>query len=365
MCYILTAIKLKDNQEVKDSILSLMESEQNSNDDGTASLCYSKNKNAVIRRDLLMTWQEMSNDLDNFDVVNYHFRIATKGKPNINNVHFWKSGNWAFCHNGGIQEMGNDEESDSLSFFNELIAKKCLHKNNKLSGQKIKDVVNEKNFWGRFLLVNLKTKNIYFFGDFRTYLVQHDYLVITSASADFEKKLNVMGLTFPLEDDKDKLEVIESELEGVNYWDYKEQQFFNIFTRFKEIKTTSYGGSRSREVNASVYHNGNSVGFKGKEESGNLNNNEKAVESVRVLTPRTDESYLKEFSNRLQAQIKKENMLAIDIQQELDNGYYNEFGRTLTEDDFWELWIVPQMEARKEFREIIYRPQLAEIYLTD
>ncbi len=50
MCYIITAIKIKDNQEVKDSILDVLASEQGSNPHGTASLCYSLDKKPEIWR---------------------------------------------------------------------------------------------------------------------------------------------------------------------------------------------------------------------------------------------------------------------------------------------------------------------------
>ncbi len=341
MCFILTGIKLKDDESSKNAILGVLKSEQRDNPHGTGSLCYSLDKKPEIWRGEFKDWNLMKADLDNFDIFNFHFRLATIGKKTKENVHFWQIGNWAFCHNGIIGGIGDDNESDSLVFFKQLIKSKFLTKDNQLKGKKIKDYVNILNFGGRFLIINLKTKNIYFFGDFNLYVLNKSYLVFTSSSASYENTFSIMGLNFP--DESQTVESIDSTIDGVWMLNFATQTFSQIFETFIEQKEYAgyYMGSRPRENNTTLTLNA--------EEKEALNNKDVLLSKVRKKEKKNKirqySSYEKEFQNRMKNYIRKYPEIALDIEAEREYNQVNEFGRTNTEEEFWELWIAPKMEA--------------------
>ncbi len=190
------------------------------------------------------------------------------------------------------------------------------------------------------MIINLKTKNIYFFGDFNTFLINKSYLVFTSSNATFENSINVMGLTFEVDD---PIEVIESSMDGVWMLDYKTQQFRQIFETFKETKTNDH----TNYTNYSYNYPDKSRPRAKKEGDDNLNSNEVLIIDKKK-TPRTEESYLKEFNSRLSNLIKKYPTLGEDIENEMALGQINEYGRTDSEQDIWDLYILPQLEANKQ-----------------
>lgn len=365
MCFILTAVKLKENDEALHSILNVLQNEQQDNSHGVGSVCYSKKDKPVIQRDMVRSIVEMKSDLLEFDVVNYHFRQSTIGKKTVDNVHFWQKGNWAFCHNGHIDAMGNVEESDSLVFFKHLIKQNFLTKDNKLKGQKIKDYTNEQSFWGRFLIINVKTKNIYFFGDFELALVNKSYLVFTSSPTTFENKFEVMNLKFDL---PENIETLDTKIDGVVMFDYNKQQFIPIFETFKEWNY----GSRQRNNPSSVgFHGNNSQPTvplkqtylpepkkgKAKEEDENLSNDELLVNFDKQKN-RDNESYIKEFYSRLSAETRTQPYLLLTLEEEFYMNMINERGLSLTEQDYWDLWIVPQLEALGKKDDIVFESRL-------
>jgi predicted glutamine amidotransferase len=342
MCFILTAIKLQENEEAKNAILSILKEKQAMNPHGTASVCFD-DKATEIKRGLFDNWSDMKKTLDIFTITNYHFRQATIGKKNLKNVHFWKIGNWIFCHNGHIDAMGNEIESDSLVFFKSLIKKNYLTKDNQLKGKSIKEYVNTKDFWGRFLIINSKTKNIYFFGDYELYLVNKSYLVFTSTSVNFENKLDVMGLEFDI---GESIETLDSKIDGIWMLNYKTQKFMQIFETFKDYSWGAYGyggnKSRAREHNHSATFN-----F---EEKDNMNRNEVLASKIiekQEKKERSDASYIKEFYGRFSDLIKKKPQIADVIQEEYEVSGINIWGRTETEQHYWDKWITPKLPKGK------------------
>ncbi len=220
------------------------------------------------------------------------------------------------------------------------------------STDKIKEYVNELSFSGRFLIVNLKSKDIYFFGDFEVYLVEKSYLVVASSRTSFDKKLPIMGFAFEMEGD---MEVLEAEMEGINYFDFKAKEFLMIDNKLKEYKphpnnttSTTYNKNSNTKEIAKVQE---------KTRKDKLENDDDDDPTNKHYKMRTNDSYVKEFLGRLRSEKEKDEYLEEAIHQELLNGEINEFGRTLTEDDLWELWIVPQMEARGELRDIYLRTE--------
>lgn len=343
MCFIVTSIKLKEDKVAQNAIFNVLAGEQADNAHGTASLCYSKDGKPVIWRGDYEPFAKMQDNLHKFEVVNYHFRQATVGKKTLENVHFWQVADWAFCHNGVIANLGDEEESDSLKFFNYLVAHKFLPKQGAPKLDEIKAYVNESSLMGRFLLINLKTKDIYFFGDFQVYLVAKSHLVITSANADFKRSYPVMGFSFELEGD---VEALEADMDGINLFSYKDKQFRTLFEKLKEYKPHPNAHKSTTTTTAAS-----------PKPAKPAPKDDEDFTAGQVAKTRTNESYIQEFKGRLKAQHLKDPYLEEAIRQELINSEVNEFGRTLTEDDLWELWIVPQMESNGEYREIYLRDE--------
>jgi len=352
MCFILTAIKIKEDKNCKDIILDVMRGAQNHNANGTGAVAYKLNKSGkpVIKRDMAMTKAEMENDLKMFDVVSYHFRMATIGTISKKNVHFWKKGDWTFAHNGQIYDIGYNEKSDSLVFFEQLIKNDYIGKNGAIKYEKIKEFTNTFNFWGRFILINTRTKNIYFFGNFQFYLLNRAYMVITSATADFEGKVWVNGIDFDVEN---SIEVLEKNIEGIYMLNPRKGTFKQVSDDFITRTGRTYYHKHT-PTNQIVINNSynQSMGFESvgsinsrREESGNLNSNEKAIEPKKEKPPKLREemSYIREFYGRLNSYYKKHPEIQEAIWDEGQQGLYNDMGLTETEQYFWKKWIEPQL----------------------
>ncbi len=348
MCFILTAIKIEENDLARQGIFQVLKEEQIGNPHGTGALCFNKDNNRVTHEKTMHSdWDTMKANVDNFDIINYHFRLATIGEKNVENVHFWKHGDWYFAHNGIIGGLGTAQESDSLIFFKELVRQKLLQKNGNVKCTEVKAYANTLNFGGRFLLVNTKTKNMYFFGDWNVCLLNKSYLAITSSSASFDIKYTILGLEF---DQDIEIEKMEATMDGVWMYESKTKEFKQIFYSFKEYKkpTSTGTGSRPRqtEVGFTKARTGAHTHKKGgkREEGGNTSRKEKEV----VNKERTDESYIKEFYNRLVKELDSDKMLVDIWKYETEHGDVNVHGRTQLEQMYWDKWITPKLPKGKE-----------------
>lgn len=350
MCYILTAIKLKESQEAKDVILNVLAEQQVGNSHGSASVAFNFDKRVPsIVRAMEIDIENMIETVES-DVFSYHFRLATIGGKTVNNVHYWKKGNWAFAHNGQIHGLTNeDDDSDSLTFFKNIVSKGYLTKGNKAKCAKIKEYTNKVNFWGRYIIVNLKTKNVYFFGDFETYLVENSYLVITSVTTSFEKNINILGLPFGGDDE---VKALASEIDGVWMFDYKMRRFMQVFETLKDY-TTPYKGTGTAVAKQ------DDLGWR-KVLSG------KKKEKANETAPRTDESFIKEFANRMKKEMQEHPDVQALIESELQYHVINIWGRTETEEIYWSKWIAPQLEklerANIKYREVDFSKIMTETY---
>ena len=143
----------------------------------------------------------------NFDNLMLHFRYATVGKKDINNVHGWQAGNYQFLHNGGINEYNysppsqnygyqtqvqtyEQEHSDSKLLFDDLrleIAKKG-DKHDKDVIEAIKQIINNVTFWGRAILVDTVKDIAYLFGDWYVYMCDDSYIIFSSADINVEQE---------------------------------------------------------------------------------------------------------------------------------------------------------------------------------
>ncbi len=235
MCFICTVFKIQEDKNLENSIANMMQDEQKGNSHGTGAMCFNQDDNETYEgrkeSENLTTMKEV---LGKFDIVNYHFRRSTGGELGEHNIHFWKIGKWAFAHNGSIALYQSGRDCDSLGFFKTLIKKHILGHNSYINTKKIKKMINATNFWGRFIIINLETKKMYFFGDFHAYLINQSYLVVTSSTCKFENKnlLSVFGLTFEAPETQ-KLEILESKLDGIFSYTFKDG-FVGIDENLKE-----------------------------------------------------------------------------------------------------------------------------------
>lgn len=116
-----------------------------------------------------------------WDVNIIHLRQSTSGAVDEHNLHLWEHNDWYFAHNGFIPDLASKEnpDSDSLQFFNILVARGLLDKT-KLPHKDIGLLAQQHRLLGRFLLANKRTKRIYFFGDWLiTYIDEVIYVSST------------------------------------------------------------------------------------------------------------------------------------------------------------------------------------------
>jgi len=214
----------------------------------------------------------------NSPLLFYHFRMASSGRVNIDSTHFWKRGQFYFAHNGGASIYGQypteaaaypykeyqapkwktqwedddlilttqkgrkakralalaqkDDSVDSEVFFYRMIGKiKEAGDTRPATIAKIASSVNAE-VWGRYQLLDSKKKRAYFIGDWYTYLINHDYMIITSAKMDFRLHRYIRGLPFGTINP----EVRAGKIDGVWMLNMKQQ-------RFKQIGVLdNYGG---------------------------------------------------------------------------------------------------------------------------
>lgn len=232
MCFIASIFKVKQDESSIFPITKMLLDEQNTNNDGTGSYCFNKNNDNVYnQKKMKEDAKSIAINLSKFDVINYHFRNSTGGEVNEKNAHFWKIGNWIFAHNGTASSFSDAKKADSLVFFEEIINRKFLRPSGFINIEKIKEFSNENNLYGRFIIINSVTKKMYFFGDFQTYLLNNAYLIVTSAKADFESFKQVLGISFPVEN---QLEISETEIDGIISFDFK-NGFLQLEEKFKEF----------------------------------------------------------------------------------------------------------------------------------
>jgi len=224
MCVILSIYQTdKKDTNLQETLLSLITQLQFKNSDGSGVIAFnSNNKKRFYHRALKIKRDPIKQTLSNFDIVNFHFRTATRGKICKENVHFWRKGNWLFAHNGAILGYGENKYADSLLFFNELLKKKLLKENGRIKYQAIKKLANKSNFWGRFIIINQKNRRIYYLGDFHTYLLNRKTLLISSQTINFTNYVEFYGMYF---ESKMGLNMMKGKIDGIRYFDISKKNF--------------------------------------------------------------------------------------------------------------------------------------------
>ena len=215
--------KLKNpDPECAESIKDILKAKMITNPDGF----YLAGNGKALRTMDRKKAESVLDDLD-MDILLSHFRIATQGKKELDNVQGWTIDNWTFIHNGsfgGYSEIGKFplqyEKSDSLRFFEELLAKlkKVKSYKDKAVRQAIQDTISgTASFWGRCVLHDRTSDRLFLFGDWHLYALADSHLIISSAKLDFgktNKTKTINGLEFKFSGGN--AEIGEGEIDGIS-----------------------------------------------------------------------------------------------------------------------------------------------------
>ena len=189
---------------------------QNNGEEPTRTL----NKNLAIK-----TIKEMP-----FDNCIMHFRMATVGVKNVENIHGWEASGFQFLHNGMIRDYDYSpktevgftakketyvqEHSDSKLLFDALLLEITKQGNSdKKIIKAIKKVINNCEFWGRAVLIDKAQDKAFLFGDWHAYLCDNSYLIFSSTDINLEQDYAVKthGVTF----EYSTKPLLESEFDGI------------------------------------------------------------------------------------------------------------------------------------------------------
>lgn len=123
------------------------------NDDGFALVAYNKDKEIFNYRTMKLgkfIKRIMKNKalLANVNLIHIHFRSATSGSVNKDNIHLWQIGNYRCGHNG-------------MAYKTDYQSKKCdslqlLEKLNLENIKELKKQINDNSAWGIFLCSSAK-----------------------------------------------------------------------------------------------------------------------------------------------------------------------------------------------------------------
>jgi hypothetical protein len=158
-------------------------------------------------------------DQVNLDGLLVHGRIATAGIVNEANIHGWQLQGWQFLHNGQVFDyttksskigtwdsvtrtwikQSEAADTDSLVLFQQLVAgigdqrqsaKKVI--------KAIRRVMQPISFWGRAALYDLINDRMFLIGDWYTYLINNQYVIISSADLNLSevKTIKTHGFKF-------------------------------------------------------------------------------------------------------------------------------------------------------------------------
>jgi len=238
------AIKDKNTKAVLQEII---ERKQDWNRDGSASLVLnSESGDFNHKRGERIKTKRIKKDLESYDLLNYHFRIRTSGEKGKKNFHLWRDKNWFFAHNGIATkwEKKGSAYCDSYHLFKDLLRQGILGKKGEIEEKKANDIVGSFGFSGRFIAINLKSKKIFFGGDFKAYNVNNNALVISSSRIDIEEPQELFGVKFVKEQ-----ELLEESIDGINTIGFEKKKMQNLCKKWKysEYGQTNYQKSLAKE----------------------------------------------------------------------------------------------------------------------
>ena len=239
MCVILSITQLNKNKKIQEELVANIEEAKEYNKDGIGIIgANTTNNDFVCRREMKCSASQLFNLLDRFNLLNIHLRQATSGVVARKNVHFWQKKNWFFAHNGAIGDYPEGKYSDSFLFFQELCNRHFVKQNGIVLDKKISALKDEKTFWGRFLLYHQPLRKTFFFGDFHTYALAEDALVVATKELDFSEYFHLCGIRF---DKTAPFQVLHRKMDGIFSLTLKRKSFNRINFKFGNIER--YGGS--------------------------------------------------------------------------------------------------------------------------
>jgi len=257
MCVILSIHQKEKNPKIQLALINKIISLKAYNNNGIGILAFNINNDKwFYKREMKLDIPELQKVFWNYDVLNIHLRLATSGKETRENIHFWKKGNWFLAHNGtlsgytGSFYSESKDKCDSYLFFKELVALNYITDNGKVKYNKIKKLAEAKSFWGRFVLVNLEKKKIWYFGDFKASLLSNKVMVISTTDMDLTDFSSFYGLIFQTEK---KISVATTEIDGIFCIDLKRGRGKEISDEF-ENSYVGYKGYTKKD-NDDYYKN--------------------------------------------------------------------------------------------------------------
>lgn len=203
----------KPNKELGDRIRKIMVGQMERNDDGFA--LFDTKTGESLRT---LNPQEMKAKIEKTDIDGtiFHARLASVGEVSADNVHCYDEQGFVFAHNGGISAYAQKSEwrngsytasgksqqnTDSYLFFLDLLdeieARKAT--GHKEIAKAIQAMLNEIVFWGRASLYHKESDRMFLFGDWHTYTIANDYLIVSSADLGKPKidhTLKIRGFRF-------------------------------------------------------------------------------------------------------------------------------------------------------------------------
>lgn len=221
------------------------------NHDGIAMVgSFHGSKDVEEFHSLTATHKKVYEFLEKFDQVDIHMRFATTGTVSVENTHFWKIADWRFAHNGTVPKFsGKDSDLvDSYIFFRQLHQVGALKQNGYMRLKKVAGLVKDTNLWGRFLLTNRRNHKAYFYGNFHTYLINENVLVVASQTLDFDPTIDFMGLKFKSSD-----KILKGDFDGLLCIDTRDlkSHFKSLDKKFPWQK----GGTYDHNYGNYSYHN--------------------------------------------------------------------------------------------------------------
>jgi len=146
--------------------------------------------------------------IDRARLIHVHFRLATFGLINDNNVHLWKIGGYYCSHNGVASGYGynKDGNADSYEFFKsteDKIAKEDIKGMSKALSE-INGIVFLTREDGRRIIAGSSGKpmKIYLFKNNTIVLANQDIKFSNKAVIPVVKRYNILGFELKREDDK-------------------------------------------------------------------------------------------------------------------------------------------------------------------
>ena len=214
MCVIISIYNEAETDKQKSFLADNLRQFSLTNPDGTAHFGVNTKHREKIRfaRELRPSQQVFEEVLSRYNVNHFHFRNATSGKADDNNIHFWKYKNWLFGHNGTVGEYTNKRFSDSLILFRRLIKEKCFNGKHNIDLVKIAGIIKGISFWGRLIFINTESGSVYYMGDYKLYLIDKNILIVSSAPLNTEAGLSFYGIGFETENPAN---IIKKDIQGV------------------------------------------------------------------------------------------------------------------------------------------------------